>query len=224
MSYDHRHSDRPVACGLGQRLPRPARLVGVLGTNTEVGKTWVSARILSMLRSRGLRVAARKPVQSFEPGADDTDAALLAAASSESANDVCPAHRCYPIPLAPPMAADVLGRKAILMDELLEEIRWPPDVDVGLVETVGGARSPLAHDGDSIDLLRRLEVDEILLVADAVLGSLNSIRLTLECIGALPTTIVLNRYDQTIELHRLNRRWLEKKCSASVLVDWREFA
>ena len=46
---------------------RPALLIGVVGTNTEVGKTWVASRLLAALKARGLRVAARKPVQSYEP-------------------------------------------------------------------------------------------------------------------------------------------------------------
>ena len=46
-------------------MSRPRLLIGVLGTHTEVGKTWVSAQLLAQARSRGLRVAARKPVQSF---------------------------------------------------------------------------------------------------------------------------------------------------------------
>jgi dethiobiotin synthetase len=203
--------------------PRPAKLVGVLGTSTDVGKTWISANVLSMQRSQGLRVAARKPVQSFAPGSGPTDAARLSAATGEAETDVCPAHRCYPAPLAPPMAADVLGREPIVMHDLLREIVWPPAIDIAFVETVGGARSPLAHDGDSADLVKRLGVDEVLLVADAALGSINSIRLTLESLGSLPATVVLNRYDESVQLHRLNRLWLEEKYGLLVAVDWREW-
>jgi dethiobiotin synthetase len=205
------------------RRSRPARLVGVLGTNTGVGKTWVSSRVLTMIRAQGRRVAARKPVQSFEQGAGPTDAELLAAATGEAVADVCPPHRSYPVPLAPPMAADLLDRDPILLDEIVREIVWPENVDIGFIETVGGARSPLAHDADSIDLLKRVEVDEVLLVADAALGSLNAIRLTLDCVGSRTVTVMLNRYDDTVQVQRLNRQWLSQRYGLQVLVDCRRW-
>ena len=68
---------------------RPQRLVVVVGTGTEIGKTYVTARLLRDLRSRGIDVAARKPAQSFGPEDQFTDAHFLADASGESPNDVC---------------------------------------------------------------------------------------------------------------------------------------
>lgn len=203
---------------------RPQRLIGVVGTHTEVGKTWVTSQLLATLRTRGVRVAARKPVQSFAPQSGPTDAEQLAAASGEEKDTVCPVHRCYQLAMAPPMAADALGREPILLDDLLREIVWPDGIDVGFVETVGGARSPLSHDGDSIDLIRRLPVDEVLLIADAGLGTVNAVRLTLACLGPLPVTVFLNRYDPDIDLHRRNRLWLLAKDGIAAITDpnaWR---
>jgi dethiobiotin synthetase len=194
-------------------------LIGVLGTNTEVGKTWVATQLLATLKLRGARVAARKPVQSYPPDDINTDAALLAGASGEEIADICPAHRWYPLAMAPPMAADTLGRGPVRMQELLSEIRWPPGIDIGLVETVGGARSPLACDGDSMQLIERLHVDQVLLVADAGLGTINAVRLTLAVIGNLPTLVYLNRFDPENELHELNRRWLVERDKLTVITD-----
>ena len=205
-------------------MPRPRRLIGVIGTHTEVGKTWVTAQLLSILRKRGLRIAARKPIQSYSPNSSPTDADRLAEASGASPATVCPPHRCYELPMAPPMAADALGRETISLDVLIAEILWPADIDVGFVETVGGARSPLAHDGDSADLVKRLPVDEVLLVADAGLGTLNAVRLTLACLAPLPATVFLNRYDPDDDLHRRNRDWLMAKDGVAALTDlaaWR---
>src|SRR3982751_4211805 len=83
----------------------PDLLVVVVGTGTDVGKTWVSAEALRGLRALGHAVAARKPAQSFAAGdAPDTrDASILAAATGESTEDVCPAHRAYEVAMAPPM-------------------------------------------------------------------------------------------------------------------------
>lgn len=198
---------------------RPARLIGLVGTNTEVGKTWVAAQLLATLKLRGARVAARKPVQSYAPDDINTDAALLAGASGEEIADICPAHRWYPSAMAPPMAADALGRGPVRMDELLGEIRWPPDIDIGVVETVGGVRSPLACDGDSMQLIERLHVDQVLLVADPGLGTINAVRLTMAAIGSLPTLVYLNRFNPENELHELNRRWLIERDQLTVITD-----
>ena len=47
---------------------------------------------------------------------------------------VCPPHRCYAVPMAPPMAADALGRPVPTIADLLAELRLarPGAVDVGL--------------------------------------------------------------------------------------------
>ncbi|HWK74584.1 MAG TPA: dethiobiotin synthase [Povalibacter sp.] len=198
---------------------RPKQLIGVLGTQTEIGKTWVSAQLLSQARAKGLRVAARKPAQSFEPGQAPTDAEQLAAATGEQPDDVCPKHRNYPLALAPPMAADLLQRPRITLDELIGEIRWPDDIDIGLVETVGGPRSPLSHDADSVDLIQRLRPDRILLVADAGLGTLNAVRVSLASIEPLLATVLLNRFDASNELHRLNREWLVQRYRVQVATE-----
>ena len=199
--------------------PRPRQLIGVLGTQTEIGKTWVATQLLSQARSKGLHVAARKPVQSFDPAQGPTDAQQLAAATGEQPDDVCPQHRNYPLALAPPMAADLLARPRITLDELIDEIRWPGHIDIGLVETVGGPRSPLSHDADSVDLIRRLRPDRVLLVADAGLGTLNAVRLSLASVEPLMATVLLNRFDTANELHRLNREWLTQRYRVSVVTD-----
>ncbi len=198
---------------------RPSLLIGVIGTNTEVGKTWVTAQLLATLKLRGAKVSARKPVQSYAPDDINTDAARLAGASGEDVADICPAHRCYPLALAPPMAAHALGRGPLRMADVISEIRWPVNVDIGFVETVGGVRSPLASDGDSLDLLHRLEVDRMLLVADAELGTINAVRLTLAALGSTPTVVYLNRFERDNELHELNRRWLIDQDQLTVITD-----
>jgi dethiobiotin synthetase len=198
---------------------RPSLLIGVIGTNTEVGKTWVTAQLLATLKLRGARVAARKPVQSYAPDDINTDAARLAGASGEDVADICPAHRCYPLALAPPMAAQALGRGPVVLAEIISEIRWPANIDIGFVETVGGVRSPLSGDADSLDLLRRLEVDRMLLIADAELGTINAVRLTLAAVGATPTMVFLNRFQSDNELHEMNRRWLIEQDQLTVITD-----
>jgi dethiobiotin synthetase len=200
---------------------RPRRLVLVAGTGTDIGKTWVSARLLSALRAAGCTVAARKPAQSFEPGDDPDgyDSAVLGRASGEASATVCHPGRWYEVAMAPPMAADALGRARFTLAELVEELAWPePPFDVGLVETAGGVRSPQTHDGDVVAVLALLAPDIVLLVADAGLGTLNTVRLSVDALSdGPPLVIVLNRYDERNDLHVRNRRWLTDQDGLAVV-------
>jgi dethiobiotin synthetase len=198
--------------------PRPSRLVFVAGTGTEVGKTWIAAAVLRRLRGAGARVAARKPAQSFEPGAEVTDADVLAAATGEAPNEVCPPHRWYGRALAPPMAADDLGESRFFVADLAVELAWPDGIDLGVVEGAGGARSPLACDGDNVAFARAIAPDDVLLVADAELGTINLVRMSVDAFAGIPVVVVLNRYDHDVPLHRVNRDWLADRDHLDVVV------
>jgi dethiobiotin synthetase len=205
---------------------RPRRLVAVVGTGTDIGKTWVAARLLRDLRAAGITVAARKPAQSFDPAdpPDGRDAAVLGAASGESPETVCPPERWYEVAMAPPMAAEVLGRPPLTVSELVDALDWCDahggnGVEVGLLETAGGLRSPMAADGDCRDLVAAVAPDVVLLVADAGLGTINAVRLT---VAALPpdvrVVVVLNRFDAGDRLHVRNRDWLSDRDGLHVVV------
>ncbi len=202
---------------------RPRFLLVVAGTGTEVGKTFVAARLAAALRERGWNVAARKPAQSFDPAAGEpTDAEQLGAATGEAPERVCPAARWYERPLAPPMAAEALGREAPRLAELAREVAgsWPrPQRDVGLVELAGGVRSPLASDGDGMDLTAALAPDLVLLVADAALGALNLVRLASDALAPHATLVHLNRYDAAEEVQRRNRAWLAERMKLALTSD-----
>lgn len=187
---------------------RPERLVVVLGTTTGVGKTWVSSKVLARLKAGGATVAARKPVQSHAPCDPETDADLLAVATGEAADAVCPPHRSYAIAMAPPIAAAFLGTAPPALEDLLGELEWPePQVEVGVVETAGGPRSPIAEGADSAALAAALDPDLAVLVAHAGLGAINAVRL---CAPVLPAPLVvyLNHFDNG-DVHDRNRRWLQ---------------
>jgi len=205
---------------------RPGRLVLVVGTGTEVGKTWVAAGLLRRLAAGGHTVAARKPAQSFDPTdpPTGTDAAVLAAATGEDPETVCPPARWYPVAMAPPMAADALGRPSFTVADLVSEISWPtPPPAVGVVETAGGIRSPQAADGDAVALATLLRPDLVVVVADAGLGTINGVRLTVDALradggGPWGPVVVLNRFDPADDLHRRNRDWLAGQDALEVMV------
>ena len=180
------------------------------GTGTDVGKTWVTAAVARVL---GGGAAARKPAQSYAPDDDPArrDAAVLAAATGEDPERVCPPHRWYEVPMAPPMAAAALGRPAFTVADLVSELAWPDGVEIGFVETAGGVRSPIAGDGDCADLLDALRPDVVVLVADAGLGTLNLVRLSAGALAGHRLLVVLTRYDETDDRHVANAAWLRER-------------
>lgn len=194
-------------------------IVVVTGTGTDVGKTWFTAATIEALRATDHVVAARKPVQSFAPGAaGPTDAEVLGRATGEAPEAVCPRHRWLPMAVAPPMAAAALGYPPFTIAELVAEVRSrTPDADdterdvIVFVEGVGGARSPIADDGDTVSLAHALAADRVVVVADAGLGTINAVRLTGAALTSWTPLIALNRYDEDDALHRANRAWLVER-------------
>jgi len=188
--------------------------VMLTGTATEVGKTWWARATIDILRAHGVDVAARKPAQSFSPDElGDTDAEILGRASGEPAEVVCPLHRWYPVPMAPPMAADALGLPPFTIAELVADIAPAPAAQLTLVEGAGGPRSPMAIDGDNVTLARAVDADIVVLVAPAGLGTINAVRLSADALGDGRETgarlvVALNRYDADDDLHRRNHGWL----------------
>jgi dethiobiotin synthetase len=120
------------------------------------------------------------------------------------------------------MAADTLGRPAFAISDLLAELSWgAEEVDLGLVETAGGVRSPLALDGDCLAYCAAIAPDVVLLVADAGLGTINLVRLTMDALDAslsdVSVVVALNRYDEADPIHAGNRDWLRSGLDAPVV-------
>jgi dethiobiotin synthetase len=198
-------------------------VVVISGTGTEVGKTWVTAQVIARLRAAGVAVAARKPVQSFAVSDQPTDADVLAGASGDPPNVVCPPHRSYELAMAPPMAAAALGRPPFTIADLVGETELPP-AGIVFVEGVGGPASPLADDGDTVAITEALDADRVLLVAEPGLGAINDVRLAAGAFQGRPLTVFLNRFDPADRVHRANRSWLAERCSLELYVDIDELA
>jgi dethiobiotin synthetase len=195
--------------------------VVVTGTGTEIGKTWVGVEVLGALRRSGLRVSARKPSQSFAVGEGATDAERLAAATGEDPASVCPPHRSYALPMAPPMAAEALGLRPARIDELVKETNYSLSggFDVALIEAAGGVAAPQADDGDTCALIGGLRPDLVVLVAPAGLGTINLVRLSMAALAGSPTIVYFNHYDPSCDLHVRNRAWLVERDGFEVTTD-----
>ncbi|MGH2778434.1 MAG: ATP-dependent dethiobiotin synthetase BioD [Actinomycetota bacterium] len=196
----------------------PDNTLVISATDTGVGKTWLTVELALGLQARGVPVAIRKPVQSFDPGDRTTDADLLAEASGENPLVVCPGHRRYPLAMAPPMAADALDAPPIKLAELIDELELPT-AGVALIEGVGGPRSPLSHDGDTVALARAVDAERVMLVANPGLGTINATLLSASAFDGMDVTVFLNYFDKANPLHAANRQWLAARAHLEVVTD-----
>jgi dethiobiotin synthetase len=148
----------------------------VTGTDTNVGKTFVSCALIHALRARGRRIAVMKPVETGVGEVAEDAAALRAAAE-----DPAPLERICPVrlraPLAPSVAARLEGR-TIDPDALARGIdERAAAADLLLVEGAGGLLVPIAGRFTFADLARRCRLP-VLLVAANRLGTVNHAALT----------------------------------------------
>ncbi|GAB4353002.1 MAG: dethiobiotin synthase [Gammaproteobacteria bacterium] len=157
----------------------------VTGTDTEVGKTRVSAALLYGWRSRGLRVGAMKPVASgceqTPAGLRNDDAERLIAQSSDSPDygEVNP--YAFEPAIAPHIAAAEAGVEMDLGHVVRLARRRAAGVERFLVEGVGGWEVPLTARESTADLAQRLGYP-VVLVVGLRLGCINHALLTAEAV------------------------------------------
>jgi adenosylmethionine-8-amino-7-oxononanoate aminotransferase len=149
----------------------------VTGTGTDVGKTIISAALLTGAARRGQPLQYWKPVQT---GGDDVDRTQV--------QRLCPDFESYagrtfsyPLPAAPDQAAREAGREA----PTVEAIRAAQDPSANiLMEGAGGLLVPLNEQNETWrDCIRELSLPTVV-VAGSGLGTLNHTLLTLEVLDA----------------------------------------
>jgi len=159
------------------------RAVFVTGTDTGVGKTWVSSRLAAAWTGAGLRVAALKAAESGCRSVDgllvgEDDEALFRAAGSWQPE------RCrfrFRPAVAPGVAADELGME-IDFDVITRQVDALRMIaDRVIVEGAGGWLVPMGA-GRTIEDLARCIAVPVLVVARAGLGTINHAALTVRAI------------------------------------------
>lgn len=145
----------------------------VTGTDTGVGKTYVTRRLVAELRLAGRPAVAIKPI---ETGWDEatSDARLLADASGRTIEETV--HVRFAAPRSPRAAAMAEGRQ-IDFDALVAWCRVQPGGPL-FIEGAGGWAVPIDH--RRMADLALATADTILVVARAGLGTINHAVLTIE--------------------------------------------
>lgn len=164
----------------------------VTGTDTGVGKTWITCTLIRTLNEVGLRTGGYKPVCSgsvlnsrgLPEWADISSIqhACLAAGHSVASSSLTVCPQRFHAPLAPNLAAKLEG--LLVDDELLIAgiHAWEHDVDCVVVEGAGGLFCPLSDSTTVLDVAVRLQ-SPVIVVAANRLGVINHTRLTLNVLA-----------------------------------------
>lgn len=199
------------------------RGVFVTGTDTHVGKTWISLGLVTALKGRGLRTGAMKPVASgcieTAEGLRNEDALRLQAA----ANVPLAYRQVNPVSLAPPIAPHLAAREAgtaIDVQALSDAFRvLAGHCEWVVVEGAGGWRVPLGDDETLADLVRAM-VLPVILVVGVRLGCLNHALLSAEAIRGDGMTLagwVANLVEPDVPRARENVDTLRARLPAPLL-------
>jgi dethiobiotin synthetase len=201
---------------------KPAIRVFVTGTDTEIGKTFVSTALSAAARSKGLRVGVMKPVASgahaTPDGLRNDDAlALMSAAGETDYGAVNP--YCFEPPISPHLAAADAGVD-IDVRHIAELVRNRAEkYDCLVVEGAGGWQAPLGRNLSMSDLALALELP-VILVVGLRLGCLNHAALSAQAIrrsGLRLAGWVGNRIDPAMSRWQDNVSTLETLLGAPPL-------
>jgi dethiobiotin synthetase len=161
----------------------------VMGTDTGVGKTVVTAAIALAARGRGRDPAVLKPAQTGDDGTITGDAEFVASlvGLDEPPEAIC-TYRLR-APLAPSVAAALEGRRL----DPLAVARSYNDLagrhDLVLVEAAGGALVPFSDGVDMTGLAAALGLPVVVAIRPG-LGTLNHTLLTLEALHRRGLTVL----------------------------------
>lgn len=167
----------------------------VTGTDTDVGKTLVTAALATRLTGRRYSIGVMKPVETGIGRPAVSDAARLRRAAGT--RDMLDLIRPYAFrqPVAPLDAAR-LSRKSISLSVITRAVRsLRSRHDLLLIEGVGGVHVPLTRTVDVLDLISQLKVPTVV-VGRASLGGVNHALLTVKVLRQrrIPiVALVLNR-------------------------------
>jgi dethiobiotin synthetase len=182
----------------------------IVGTSTDVGKTYIGTLLLSELLRLKSSIRPLKPIETGLQGqlvGPDTQAYLDVLATfgvTATANEV------NKFNLDVPCSPHLSGKLQNISFELADIIAFVDQYEYAMIELAGGVSVPINMDKTQLDLIAARPYPCIL-VADAALGTLNHSLLTiqaLESVGVTDVVVVLNRYDEANFIHQENLMYL----------------
>ena len=194
----------------------------ISGTNTEVGKTFITLNIIKLLESRGSRVNPYKPVETgckqklSELIPHDSMLFYKAINKRIDLNQINPYRFVEPIS---PATAIKRSRRKIYIQNYSEKLKDLPYGDITLIEGAGGLCSPLASDGYNIDFIKKINAPTILVAKDEI-GVINNVILSINMLTKYKIkliAIVLNRKANSQPLGMDNYKEIKSLCKTPLI-------
>lgn len=195
----------------------------ITGTDTGVGKTWISAGIMSLLKAQGQSVIGMKPVASgcevTEHGLRNEDALILQQQGSIDIDYIQINPYAFAPAIAPHIAAQQAGITINIQEienkyqELTQQAEWV------IVEGVGGWQVPLNDDETVADLAVALALP-VILVVGMRLGCINHALLSAAAIersGLQLAGWIANQIDPEMAEQKQNLLSLQQRINAPLL-------
>lgn len=191
----------------------------VIGTSTDIGKTFITALITKKLRENNINAGYFKPVLSGAEIINNT----LVAGDSKYVCDIANIKEnpnkfvsfLFKTPVSPHLASQK-EKKTVCMDKIVSDFnKLKKEYDVITVEGCGGIFCQLSmQKGNEIyltDIIKNLKLNT-LLVSSSLLGTINSTVLTVEYAKKSDINIkgiILNYYDKNNFMHTDNKKQIE---------------
>lgn len=190
------------------------------GTDTEIGKTFITCALLHRARLDGLRAAGLKPIAAGTDahGLNDDVENIRAANSIELPRPLINPY-CFAPPIAPHIAAAEAGVTIDFAPIRAACATARQQADLVIVEGVGGFCVPLGDDLGSDDLAVALGLP-VILVVGMRLGCISHALLTAEAIAARGLNLVgwvANRIDPAMSRFEENLAALQSRLPAPLL-------
>lgn len=193
------------------------RGIFITATGTDVGKTYISALIVKKMREAGLNCGYFKPALSGDVYPNDCEFVLKTAGINKDAKNYV-SYRFKPA-VSPHLASKIENNPIKLLKIKADFERIKNEFDYVVVEGAGGIVCPFGEDLLLPDIIKNLGLD-VIIVASASLGTINSTVLTVEYAknhGINIKGIILNNYDETDFMQVDNKKMVEKLTGVKVI-------
>ena len=192
--------------------------VYIIGTSTDIGKTYIGTMVYKELLKENQDFHVYKPIETGAEGSDlgpDTKKYLEINRRLKK-DDI----NLYTIdePCSPHLSEHFQQVKI----DLKKVVSFISDKELAIIELAGGLLVPINKKETQLDLIKK-SPHPVILVADAGLGTLNHVLLTIEVLRnsleKLPIHVVLNSYRNESIIHQKNKEYLERNIELSCIAN-----
>lgn len=198
----------------------------ITATGTDIGKTYITALIVKLLRESSVNAGyykaalsgAQRQGDSLVPG----DCKFVCDVAKLNLNPCDLVSYVYETAVSPHLASEIEGNP-VELESIIEDFQSiKSKFDYVVVEGSGGIVCPLRLKDKTImlkDVITSLNLD-IIIVASAELGTINNVVLTVEYAknhNINVRGIILNNYDEKSFLHKNNKKVIENLTNIPVI-------